>query len=93
MAEDEIVRQHHRLRGYEFVQTLGDGDGQGSLAWFSPWGRKESNTPEQLSSNKLLSVIYSRESRPEEHAHVLTVVSGGAELEPPLQSLGMEPLL
>ena len=26
----------------EFEQTLGDGDGQGGLAWCSPWGRKES---------------------------------------------------
>ena len=32
MTEDEMVGWHHRLNGHEFEQTLGDGDGQGSLA-------------------------------------------------------------
>ena len=31
-AEDEIVRQHHQLNGYEFEQTPGDSEGQGK-----PW--------------------------------------------------------
>ena len=39
---------HHRLNGHEFEQALGDGEGQGSLACYSPWGRKESDTTEQL---------------------------------------------
>ena len=30
--------------GHEFEQTLGDGEGQGSLECCSPWGRKESDT-------------------------------------------------
>ena len=29
---DEMVGWHHRLNGYEFEQTPGDGEGQGSLA-------------------------------------------------------------
>ena len=32
----------------EFEQTLGVGDGQGSLACCSPWGGKELDTTEQL---------------------------------------------
>ena len=28
MTEDEMVGWHHRLRGHEFEQTLGDGEGQ-----------------------------------------------------------------
>ena len=32
MAEDEMVRQYHRLNGYESEQTLGNSTGQGSLA-------------------------------------------------------------
>ena len=32
MTEDEMVRWHQRLDGHEFEQTLGDGEGQGSLA-------------------------------------------------------------
>ena len=31
-AEDETVRQHHRLNGRELEQTLGDSGGQGNLA-------------------------------------------------------------
>ena len=41
MAEDEIVGWHHRLNGHKSEQTLGDGEGQGSLACCSPWGCKE----------------------------------------------------
>ena len=44
MTEDEMVGWHHRLNGHEFEQTPGDGGGQGSLACFSSWGRKESDT-------------------------------------------------
>ena len=43
-AEDETVRWHHRLNGHGFVQTPGDGKGQGSLVCGSPWGCKESDT-------------------------------------------------
>ena len=43
-----MVGQHNRLNGHEFEQVLGVGDGQGSLAFFSPWGCKESDTTEQL---------------------------------------------
>ena len=38
MTENEMVGWHHLLNGQEFEQTLGTGDGQGSLACFSPWG-------------------------------------------------------
>ena len=38
--QDEMVGWHHRLNGYEFEQTLGDGEGQGSLVCCSPWGHK-----------------------------------------------------
>ena len=48
MTEDEMVGWHHRLFGHEFEQALGVGDGQGNLASFSPWGRKESERTEQL---------------------------------------------
>jgi len=32
---------HHRHNGCELGQTLGDGEGQGSLVCYSPLGRKE----------------------------------------------------
>ena len=44
VTEDEMVGQHHQLNGHEFEQTLGDSEGQGSLACCSPWGCKESDT-------------------------------------------------
>ena len=43
-----MVGWHHRLDRHEFEQTLGVGDGQGSLACCSPWGHKESDTTEEL---------------------------------------------
>ena len=39
-TEDEMVGWHHWLNGHEFEQTLGDGEGQGSLACLSSWGCK-----------------------------------------------------
>ena len=41
--EDEMVGWHHWLNGHEFEQTLGDSEGQGSLACCSPGGCKESD--------------------------------------------------
>ena len=41
-----MVGWHYRLNGYEFEQALGVGDGQGSLAFCSSWGRKESDMTE-----------------------------------------------
>ena len=32
MTEDEIAGWHHQLNRYEFEQTTGDNEGQGSLA-------------------------------------------------------------
>ena len=46
MTEDEMVGWHHQLNGLEFEQTLGVGDGQGSLAYCSTWGCKELDTTE-----------------------------------------------
>ena len=48
MTEDEMVGWHQWLHGYEFKQSLGVGDGQGSLACCSPWGHQESDTTEWL---------------------------------------------
>ena len=41
MTEDEIVRYHHQLNGFEFEQAPGVGDGREGLVCCSPWGRKE----------------------------------------------------
>ena len=38
--EDEMVGWYHQLNGHEFEPASGVGDGQGSLARFSPWVAK-----------------------------------------------------
>ena len=43
-AEDVIVKWHHQISGYEFEQTPGGREGQGSLAYCSPWRHKELDT-------------------------------------------------
>ena len=45
-----MVRQYHQLNGHEFEQTLGGGEGQGSLVCCSPWGHKESDMTQQLNT-------------------------------------------
>ena len=42
-TEDEMVGWHHWLNGHKFEQTVGHGEGQGSLAW----GHKESGMTER----------------------------------------------
>ena len=40
MTEDEMIGWHHRANGHEFEKYPGDGEGQGSLAWYSPWDQR-----------------------------------------------------
>ena len=58
ITEDEMVRDNHWLSGHEFNQIQGDSEGQESLACFSPWSSKESNTSEQLNSSNNNSVSF-----------------------------------
>ena len=52
-TEDEMAGWHHRLDAPEFEWTLGVGDGQGGLACYDSWGRKESDTAERLNWTEL----------------------------------------
>ena len=51
MTEDEMVGWLHRLSGHKFEKVLGDGEEQGSLACYSPWGHKELDITERLKNN------------------------------------------
>ena len=51
-----MVEWHHQTNGHEFEQTLGDSEGQGSLACCSPCGQKDSDTTEQLKNNNRISL-------------------------------------
>ena len=53
LTEDEMVGWHHRLNGHECEQTLGYGEGQGSLVFCSPCGHKELDTTERLNNNNI----------------------------------------
>ena len=48
MTEDEMVGGHHQLKGHEFEQAPGVGEGQGGLACCGPWGCQESGMTEQV---------------------------------------------
>jgi len=47
-TEDEMVEWRHQLHGHELEKAQGVGDGQESLACFSPWGCKESDMTAEL---------------------------------------------
>ena len=40
-SEDEMAGWHHRCNEHELGQTPRDGEEQGSLVCYSPWGCKE----------------------------------------------------
>ena len=46
MTEDEIVGWYHQLNGHKFEQASGDGEGQGSLACYSPRDCKDTDITE-----------------------------------------------
>ena len=58
-TRDEMARWYHLLNRHEFEQTPSDSQGQGSLAWCSPWDHKELDTTEWLSNNDKLVFIES----------------------------------
>ena len=53
-TKDETFGWYQRLDGQEFEQTLGDAEGQGSLMYCSPWGRKESDMTEGLHNSMFI---------------------------------------
>ena len=54
-----MVGWHHQLNRHEFEQTLGDGEGQGSLACWGPQGCKESDVTQRLNNDNKLSSMES----------------------------------
>ena len=56
-TEDEMVGWHHWLNGHESEHNPGNGEGWGSLVSCSPWGCRELDTTDWLSSNWLLRFL------------------------------------
>ena len=61
------VGWHHWFNGCEFKQTLGDGEGQGSLVRWSPWGHQESDMTERLNNNKRKASSQISQKKPFSH--------------------------
>ena len=55
MAEHGMVGWHHQFNGHELGETLGDGEGQGSLARCSSWGHKESDMTWRVNNSPALT--------------------------------------
>ena len=51
-TKDKKVGWYHWLNGHQFDQAPGDDERQGSLAYCSPWGCKESDITEWLKNNR-----------------------------------------
>ena len=60
--EDEIFGQHHWFNGYHFEQIPEDGEGQGTLECYSPWGCKELETTVQLNNKHSITQLELAES-------------------------------
>ena len=60
MTEGEMVRCHHWLNGHESDQTLGDREGQGSLACCSPWGQQRIRHDLVTEQQQVFNVRYSK---------------------------------
>ena len=56
-TEDEMAGWHHWLDGHESEWTPGVGDAQGGLVCCNSWGRKESDTTEQLNWTELIQLF------------------------------------
>ena len=89
VIEGEMVGWHHQLNGHEFEQTLGDSEGQGSLAYCSPWDCRELDTTEQLNSKYKLNVS--------QHVHCSSVKLGWGRrsfpASPPPKGISGDPFL
>ena len=44
MTENMMIGWHYQLNGHEFEHILGDSEGQGTLAWCSPWVHRKSDS-------------------------------------------------
>ena len=57
ITEDEMVGWHHQHNGHVLGWTPGVADGQGGLACYGSWDRKESDTTEQLNWTENIELL------------------------------------
>ena len=54
--QNEMAWWHHQCNEHKLGQTPRDGEGQGGLACFSPWGCSQSDTTGQLNNNNKIHI-------------------------------------
>ena len=74
---------HDQLNGHEFEQDPEVCEGQVSLAFYSPWGHKESDTTEQLNNNKQGNLVKSQDTKSihRKSLHLYTLATKKSEIE------------
>ena len=73
-TEDEMVGWHCWFNGHELEQILGDGEGQGGLACYSPWGYKETWLSDWKTTTKYMALVAKKLS-PVPSLHAATLPS------------------
>ena len=80
MTGDEMVGWHHWLYGHKFEQALGVSNGQGSLAYYSPWGHRESDTIEWLNWTEKRRGCWQQEIQVEKSRRWQEILGWGQEI-------------
>ena len=80
-TEDEMAGLHHQLVRHEFEWTPGVGNGQGGLACYDSWDRKESDTTERLNWTEKTRKGKARENRTEEGQRKVRGPEWGLQVE------------
>ena len=70
-SEDEMAGWHHQCNGHELGQTLGDEEGRGGLACYSPWDHQESDMTGWLNNNKVAKISNQSILKEINHEHSL----------------------
>ena len=60
VSKDEMAGWHHQCNEHELGKTPGDGEGQGGLECFSPWGLHENMIGQPNNNKKLLKTDHLR---------------------------------
>ena len=90
-TEDEMSRWYHRLNGREFEKTLGDSEGQRSLACCRPWVAKSqtwlSNWTTTTGLNKKSIILLLLTDGETEYRDIERLVQSGYGITIPIQAV------
>ena len=65
-SEDEMAGRHHQCNEHGLGQTPKDGEGQGGLVCYSPWGCKESDTTGDWTIREAKIKVFSKQLKLDE---------------------------